>query len=283
LWQPDSMIRAVTANLGCASPSRALSQRVAAASRWSDQARAEVDLAFLQEVPDGLIEEWVADGFVPATPQGRRYRPRSALLWRGELASAEGFTLQTAGYHGSYVSSALLRLPGFSDPVVCVSFHASPNPVEQHYRDAWQACDLALPPERQGGGRHSGELFDADMVVATLKLLARTHLVLAAGDLNECEEWDKVHDENWWEPLERTVTSEPGDLEFPVRRLWQGERRSLFKPGAPGYQLDHVLTSPAIGGRIRSDAHVDERWTEEAVLAGSLFDHAPIYFSVDVE
>ena len=39
-----------------------------------------VDLAFLQEVPDALIEEWVADGFVPTTPQGRKYRPRSALL-----------------------------------------------------------------------------------------------------------------------------------------------------------------------------------------------------------
>jgi hypothetical protein len=277
------MIRAVTANLGCASPSPLSSQRVAAAHRWSSQVRPEVDLAFLQEVPDTLLEEWVADGFVPAAPQGRKYRPRSALLWRSELVSAESFILPTAGYHGSYVSSALLHLPGFSDPVVCVSLHASPSPVEQKYREVWHGCALDLPPERHGGGRHSGELFDADMVVATLKLLARTDLVLAAGDLNECEEWDKVHGENWWEPLERTLTSEPGGLEFPIRRLWQGERRSLFKPGARGYQLDHVLASPAVGARIRPDAHVDESWTEEGVVAGELSTHAPIFFSLNEE
>ena len=277
------MIRAVTANLGCASASPVSSQREMAASRWSSRTRPDVDLAFLQEVPETLIEEWEADGFVPATPQGRKYRPRSALLWRSEVASAEEFTLPTAGYHGSYVSSALLHLPGFSDPVVCLSFHASPSPVEQLYQEVWQTCAMDLPPERHGGGRHSGELFDADMVVATLKLLARTNVVLAAGDLNECQEWDKVHDENWWEPLERTVTSEPGDLEFPVRRHWQGERRSLFKPGARGYQLDHVLASPAMGARIRPDAHVDGSWTEEGVVAGDLSSHAPIFFSLNDE
>jgi hypothetical protein len=275
------MIRAVTANLGCAAPSPTSSQRVLAARSWSSKVRSEVDLAFLQEVPETLIEEWVADGFVSAKPQGRKYRPRSALLWRSELAATEEFALPTAGYHGSYVSSARLHLPGFADPVVCVSFHASPSPVEQRYQDVWQNCEQDLPPERHGGGRDSGELFDADMVVATLKLLARTHVVLAAGDLNECEEWDNVHDENWWEPLERTVTSEPGELEFPVRRLWQGERRSLFKPGARGYQLDHVLASPSVGGRVRDDAHVDGSWTEEGVVAGDLSGHAPIFFSLD--
>ena len=277
------MIRAVTANLGCASPSRVSSERVLAAHGWSSRVRPDVDLAFLQEVPETLVEEWVADGFVAATPQGRRYRPRSALLWRCEFASVEGFTLPTAGYHGSYVSSARLHLPGFSDPVVCLSLHASPSPVEQQYRDVWQRCGQNLPPERHGGGRDSGELFDADMVVATLKLLARTNVVLAAGDLNECEEWDKVHEERWWEPLERTVTSEPGDLEFPLRRLWHGERRSLFKPGARGYQLDHVLASPLLGARIRPDARVDGSWTEEGVAAGGLSDHAPIFFSLDEE
>ena len=97
------MIRAVTANLGCASASPVSSQRAMAASRWSSRTRPDVDLAFLQEVPETLIEEWEADGFVPATPQGRKYRPRSALLWRSEVASAEEFTLR--------VSNVPVRIP----------------------------------------------------------------------------------------------------------------------------------------------------------------------------
>ena len=66
------MLRAVTANLGCASPSRVRSRRVEAAATWSRQVRDEVDLAFLQEVPStGLVDGWLAAG-CPSTRRGER-------------------------------------------------------------------------------------------------------------------------------------------------------------------------------------------------------------------
>lgn len=242
-------------------------------------------MAFLQEVPDdALIADWVDDGFVAAPHHGPRFNTRSMLLWRDAVAElVDDWTLPTGDYHGSYVSSALLRLPGTRGPVACVSFHASPTPVAAVYEEAWLRRRPELPSPRHGGGATSGELYDADFVVSTLKQVARDHPVLAAGDLNECLLWDQCYDETWGRLIHEEVTSSPGQLEFSLHRIWGREIRTLFKAGARGYQLDHVLATPEIGGLVGDDAHVDPSWTVARAEAGELSGHAPIYFRVDTE
>lgn len=276
-WQPVGMLRAVTANLGCAAPARAGPLPVEAAYRWSARVRDGVDLAFLQEVPPGLVGDWKTAGFAAAPVQGPRYRPRSALLWRRTRAELVDASFPTAQYHGSYLAVAHLRVLAWSTVVTCVSFHASPNPVERRYMSEWEACGQPLPDKRHGGGPYDDDLFDADMVVASLKLLASKGPVLAAGDLNECEQWDVDHGEHWWPRLHASVVSVPGQLEFPLRRLWGGELRTLLT-GA-GYQADHVIASPEVGARVDGDAYVDEPETSVGT-SGAGSDHAPIFFSL---
>jgi endonuclease/exonuclease/phosphatase family metal-dependent hydrolase len=277
------MIRAITFNLGCASPSAVSAQRRDAAYDWARGARDSNDLSllFLQEVPDGrFLDEFTDAVWGVATGDGPTYRVRSAVLWKRDELRGSQIALDTADYHGSYVAAAKLTRGG-GTAFTAVSFHASPSPVVPEYRDAWTRLGLDLPTARDGGGPSSGQLWDSDMVIATLKMAAAAGPVLAAGDLNECLLWDKVHGGTWGTLIRERATAAPQALRFALHDLWHGERRTLFKAGEPEYQLDHVLATPDLSAQVRA-AEVDAEWSERLVAGGSQSDHAPIRFSLEL-
>jgi endonuclease/exonuclease/phosphatase family metal-dependent hydrolase len=272
-------ISAVTANLGCASPSAVGAERRAAADAWAQRARQEErpNLVFAQEVSDDAwLDAWAADGWQASEAEGPSYRVRSRLLWR-DLEDLGPLELPTADYHGSYVSGRKLAIPGIEREVAVLSVHASPRSVTADELATWES--LAERPEaRPGGGPNDEKLYDADMVVATCRLLAADQAVLAVGDLNECLLWDEVHNERWGALFHERVTA--GDvLELPLHALWGEERRTLFRAGHPPYQLDHVIATRDVA-RLVASAEVDSTWSEEGVAEGALSDHAPVRFSL---
>lgn len=271
------VLNAVTANLGCASPSAVGAERRAAAATWAGAVRREEQphLVFAQEVPDdGWVQSWIDQGWSASETAGPTYRVRSVLLWR-DVQDLGALDLRTAGYHGSYVTGRLLAVPGIEREVAVLSVHASPRPVEQAELDTWQRLG-ELPQPRSGGGPTDGQLYDADMVVASCRLLAAEHAVLAVGDLNECLLWDDVHQERWGSLFHDRVTAD-NLMELPLHRLWCGERRTLFRKAHPAYQLDHVLATKDVGALVTS-AEVDRSWSEDGVERGTQSDHAPIRF-----
>jgi endonuclease/exonuclease/phosphatase family metal-dependent hydrolase len=271
------MIRAVTANLGCASPSAVGAARVQAADRWAQEQRdARVDLVFAQEVPRGWLEKW-AHEYDMAEIQGPSYRVRSALLWRRGRIESERFDLPTAKYHGSYVAAAQLSLPGFDRPIVALSVQASPSVVTQPDLQTWQGIPRDLPEPRTGAGRDAGKLFDADMVLATVTAVRASHLVLAAGDLNECVAWDETHDGRWGADYFDRV-SQAGLISI-AHRSGSEEQRTAFTHAGGDYQLDHVVTSPEVAAQI--DSLVVAPWDEALVATGERSDHAPVSFELN--
>lgn len=278
-------LKAVTVNLGCASPSAVLPLRRAAAATWAERVRREeqLNLVFAQEVPDTeWLDAWELAGWSVSDVEGPRYRVRSVLLWRGGTLEDLGpLDLPTADYHGSYVAGRLLGVPGLEREVAVMSVHASPSPVSEEDKAVWITASgsRGLPVARDAqSGTDRGTLWDSDMVVASCRLLAETYDVLAAGDLNECLAWDDTHSGEWGARFHERVTA-GGALELPFHRIWGGERRTYFARGRAPYQLDHALATPAVARLVRS-AEVDDSWTEDAVERGDLSDHAPIRFSL---
>jgi hypothetical protein len=271
-------INAVTANLGCAAPSAVGAERRAAADAWAVRVRREEvpNLIFAQEVPDeGWVDSWKADGWHASVPEGPSYRVQSRLLWSGlEDLGPVGFP--TAEYHGSYVAGRLLALPGIEREVAVLSVHASPRPVTETELATWDSL-AERPVPRRGGGPTDGKLYDADMVVATCRLLASRYAVLAVGDLNECLGWDEEHGERWGALFHARVT-EVALMELPFHRLWGEERRTIFSAAHRPYQLDHMIATKDVGALV-SSAEVDPAWSVEDVERGALSDHAPIRFT----
>lgn len=272
-------ITAVTANLGCASPSALGPARRAAADSWAEQERREdaPNLVFAQEVPDDAwVDAWATAGWQPSVPEGPAYRVRSRLLWRG-MEDLGPLQLPTADYHGSYVAGRLLVVPGIEREVAVLSVHASPRPVTDAELATWTS--LTEPPvPRLGGGPTDGKLYDADMVLATCHLLATRYAVLAVGDLNECLSWDDDHGERWGALFHERVAA--GDvMELSFYRLWGGERRTIFSAKHRPYQLDHMIATKDVGALLAS-AEVDSSWSEEDVERGAISDHAPVRFTL---
>ncbi|MBD3923284.1 hypothetical protein IEZ26_01515 [Nocardioides cavernae] len=203
-------LRAVSANLGCASPSRVLPARQAAAVEWAERVRRleEPHLVFAQEVPnDQWLDAWRTEGWDVSVTEGPRYRVRSALLWR-EVEDLGPLDLPTADYHGSYVAGRKLAIRGLEREVAVLSVHASPSPVSDADKSTWVGRSSRRPTTSPGhgvlpiardarAGRSEGTLWDSDMVVATCRLLAGDYEVLAVGDFNECLAWDDTHSGQW--------------------------------------------------------------------------------------
>jgi endonuclease/exonuclease/phosphatase family metal-dependent hydrolase len=266
------VLRAVSANLG---------RRVAAAG-WARQVirltgDEAVDLVFLQEVPLG--KDWLGicekAGFGVASYSDSTYRVRSFLLWRRNTVTAEPFPLPTAGYHGSYLAAVQVNLPDVGE-TIAVSVHASPAVVETQYREHWLQTGRPLPAPRPSAG--PDELWDSDLVLATLAELARQGPVLAAGDFNECLAWDDAHPGEWGKEYFARVSD--SGLVSLTHRNDAVERQTSFTHDGLEYQLDHVLASPSVADQIAQAPRVDSAWSRERVIAGETADHAPLWFEI---
>lgn len=286
--------RAVTANLGRASPSTGMAGRSAAAMAWACEqvaTRYAPDLVFVQEMPadEQWLRIWGAEGYdyVVSEPV---YKARSALLWRTSVITraAQDWGYPTAAYHGSYVAAVLLQLSGFDSPVAALSVHASPRPVTDEEKATWQSCGVDLPAARQSGGRHDGQLFDSDMVLESLRLIVERDgdqcEVLAAGDLNECRKWDDDHPPETWGhdffggPTSAGLVQRAG-LRPVLHELWNWEEQpTSFGLGLAHYQLDHVLATPSLAATITADSVAPP--DEPDVAAGRRSDHAPVSFAI---
>jgi len=252
--------RALTANLGRCSRGTGTAER---AIGWlADPWLRDYELLFLQECPD---LELLASAFeVVVAETGPTYRCRSAVAVRRDSGLvATAIPLRTADYHGSYVAAA--KIEGLlSEPVTCLSVHASPTALTAADRASWERIE-SLPAAREGGGPDANTLWDADLVHETLAGLKPR--VLAAGDWNEARAWDDLHPGQTWglEFFERM--KEAGLVDVP-HRDWEGERVTR-EP----YQLDHVFASSDIAKRVHSPEVV---YSPERIPA----DHKPIEFFI---
>lgn len=251
-------------NLGCGGPHSGAT-RVAAQNWVESVLQAPVDILFLQEGPDTVADllggEYHVAEAPPTVPQ---YRCRSLVAVRRELdLEVEQTVVPTALYHGTYLAACRVTLPDLGRTTL-VSVHASPTPVTTEERQAWPGELPAARPSALGG-----QLWDADMVLATLGLMAPQGPVLAAGDLNEARTWDKIHTGHWGDEFFGRAT-ELG-LVDPLHRLWGVER-----PTRGGYQIDHVLASPDVADAVAA-ARVMERPDGPAML-----DHLAVWFGLVV-
>jgi endonuclease/exonuclease/phosphatase family metal-dependent hydrolase len=266
------MIRAVSANLG----------RRDVAAQWVEDVLGRsgddaVDLLFLQEVPVSRDWETICSesGFDVGSGAGPTYQVRSLVVWRRSAISGAALTLPTAGYHGSYLAAARLKLPMLGN-VLAVSVHASPAVVESGYQEIWLGTGRDLPQPRTAAS--SGELWDSDFVLATLAELARLGPTLVAGDFNECLAWDQTHPGEWGkEYFERVARARLISL---THRDGGIEQQTAFTHDGLEYQLDHVLATPEVARHVLGAPRVDSTWTRDAVLAGATSDHAPIWFEI---
>lgn len=266
------MMRAVSANLG----------RRDVAAGWARgvlgrTGKDAVDLLFLQEVPLGY--DWGATceeaGFEIATGAGPTYQVRSLLLSRRSTISGEMLTLPTAGYHGSYLAAARLTLPSLGD-VVRVSVHASPAVVEPEYQEHWLGTGRDLPQPRTAAS--TGELWDSDLVLATLAGIARSGPVLATGDFNECLAWDETHLGGWGREYFDRVDG--AGLVSLTHRDGGVEQQTAFTHDGLEYQLDLVLATPDLACQIPGTPRPDPSWTRDGVISGATSNHAPLWFEI---
>lgn len=281
-------LRCVSFNFAGASPSAVFSERRLAAEKVASEMRSrEIDIVFAQEAPDrGWLDAWTDAGFEIAVGAGPAYKVRSAVLWRKGLPISRT-TLSTATYHGSYLAAATYS-PDGRDPVVLVSVHASPNTVKPDELATWDSLvpDVvpARPRPRAGAGKDAGKWFDSDMVLGTLASTAGTsgslpvsrHVeVLAAGDFNECREWDNIQPGNWGaDYFDQAAAAGFVDITW---RDWEAEIPSCLAAGRQ-LQLDHLLATQDTASRI-SDPEVAPL-DLAAIESGDASDHAPIYFNL---
>jgi hypothetical protein len=276
----EMVIDAVTANLGCASPSAVQGRRVAAANDWAEHERHHgTDLIFAQEIPSNAwLEHWVAAGYEVAPADGPQFRTRSALIWKPPIMRRPLIPV-AADYHGSYVASAALELPGFPTPIAALSVHASPRLVTPEELRTYESLEIGVPTPRNGGGKDNGRLFDADMLLHTLAISRLVHPTagyLVVGDLNECLGWDEVHNEKWGEFYFDQVREQ--GLIPVLTEQWGEERRTQFAASKPPYQLDHVLATPETAALVGNPT-VDP-WDLDAAESGATSDHAPVRFTL---
>jgi len=261
---------AVTANLACGGPGR--EKHLSAADAWADHiASTTVDLLFLQEIPS---REWLVrfeghgfTGYTPG-PEVRSFRCRSAVVVRDRALSHRPLAIPTADYHGSYVAGARIDLGGIGS-VACISVHASPSELRLEDTRRWRG---PAPVARVGGGRHRGELWDADYVLETLRRQQPLGPLLAAGDFNESRRWDETHrGETWGNEYFSAVAN--AHLVDCLDRQWG---REIATRG--GHQLDHVLADETVAAHVTSARVLDHMLDGSHVPS----DHHPIEFVIEV-
>ena len=167
---------AVTYNLGCGGPHNAA--RVEAGHAWSIGARERYDLVFAQEIPwDAWLDAWRPTHHVISVAKPR-YLVRSALMV-GNALKCSSADFSTAHYHDSYVAAATVTFPNNQD-VTCASVHASPSVVIDDWRRLWGECGEPFPTAREGV-----DLWDSDLLLASIAKLSVGRSLLVAGDWNE--------------------------------------------------------------------------------------------------
>jgi endonuclease/exonuclease/phosphatase family metal-dependent hydrolase len=263
------VLRAVTYNLGCAGPH--VAARVKAADEWAAAARADrFDLVFVQELPSqSWLDAWEPTHHVIA-PNEHGWKTRSALLVSRSLA-CKPIEFPTSSYHDSYVAAATVVLPDGREET-CASVHASPSRVTSEWQAMWEKTGVVLP-----SARAAEDLWDADLLLASIIDLVPGRSLLIAGDWNEARAWDKAH-----------PGSTAGDQFFAlvdaaglVDCTWNewGEERATCAPerAAEAMQLDHIFATRDIASTLRSTV-VD---VESSDVSTS--DHRAISFSVAVD
>lgn len=241
---------------------------------WAERAVLERPLVvFAQELPSSdWLEVWTSRGYKAFFGADRGWKVRSAVLVRHDI-DAEPQAIPNADYHGSYVASARLSLP--AGEVLAVSAHASPNMAEPD-RYGWVG---ERPEPRDGGNdpRYKGrELWDSDLLLATLGDLAKLQPVIAAGDFNEAKEYDldpTTGKRGTWgqEYFDRAKSL---GLTEVFSALWRSERatRGLL-------QLDRCFANePAFPLLSATPARLDEDW--DSLDPSQLSDHRAVWLSV---
>ncbi len=190
-----------------------------------------------------------------------------------EDITARQEAIPNGNYHGRYVAAARLSLP--AGDVVAVSAHASPSRAEPE-RYGWVG---QLPQARHGGDDpryKGGELWDSDLLLATLGDLAQHGPVIAAGDFNEAKDFDldpATGKQGTWgrEYFDRAKDLGLTDV---LSALWRRERatRGLL-------QLDRCFANePAFPFLSGTAAHLDEDW--DNLDPSELSDHRAVWLSV---
>lgn len=262
-----SLLRAVSYNLGCGGPYGAT--RVEAAHRWRAAARDQYDILFLQEVPpDPWLRDWSPTHHVESVTS-QRARVRSALVV-GSAMTCSPVHFATASYHDTYVAAATVTFPGGRE-VVCMSVHASPSVVTPDWRGRWARCGTSLPAARDGE-----DLWDSDLLLASVQALSKRGSLLVAGDWNEARSWDTGHPGTSGAQFFERV--EKANLIDCTWKAWGNCERDTCTPDrGAAMQLDHVFATPDVASSIR-EPRID---VDALGIGGS--DHYPINFSIQFD
>jgi hypothetical protein len=266
----------VTANLGGSFAPEAVKQ---AGIAWAQKVIGILPaIVFAQAVPSQRwLELWRDAGYRVALSDAREWQVRSAVISRADL-KVTGVTARqfpTLAYHGSYV--AAVSLASTKGEVLLASVHASPNPADPR-ADGWPD---ELPPPRTGGGdpRHpGGGLWDSDLLLRTLAVMAAKGPLVAGGDFNEARGLDLAEGGTrvgtWGQEYFDTATKL--GLEAWPAAAWGEER-----PTQGRFQLSHVFISARTLGFLLGDPmpHFDEDWPEMDTTARSA--HAPMWIGLD--
>lgn len=239
------------------------------------------DVVLVQEVPsDAWLGQWVGYRVILGCERG--WQVRSAILTRlteDELVRLDHRAVPELQYHGDYVAAAKLVKLG----ITLFSVHASPNPTEDKYLADHPERDRLRP--RSGGhdAKDGGKLFDADVCLDTVSHYGP---VLAAGDWNEARGWDDSHQgHTWGEEFFGTLVEgglengrvQTAGLAWVPLSADGSEQVTRVAPNHPPLQLDHVLVSTELAGRVRELAR-DEAWVTSPGAMPGLADHCPLRF-----
>lgn len=266
---------AVTINVGAGPGGSA--QRTEAMTHWAEVARRDrrPAIVFAQEVTPSWVDSWTHD-YVATYGVKRGWRTRSVLLTRTdlEISALTEEHQPTLGYHGDYVAAALWHNSPEGD-VILASVHASPNPADLE-RYPWPA-EAVLPRDGGGDRRYAGgRLWDSDLLLRTLELLAQDAPLVAAGDFNEARDFDLVGGQRvgiWGQ--EYFLRASAAGLDSLPWRRWQESERSTHE----ALQLDHVLhnrqAEPLLDGP--AEPRLDPEWH---AADHALSDHTALWFPI---
>lgn len=264
---------AVTCNLACASPSRSdgptRAERIASATQWAAEVRRTgAHLVFAQEIPgDEWLRAWKSD-YEIVTVARPRYQVRSALLVERSI-SCDLYPLPTVRYHDSYVAAASIVLPSIGS-LVALSVHASPAVITDRYRQDWKASDLEPPL-----GRGNDVPWDSDALLATVRAVATTGPVIAAGDWNEARSWDDNHSQSATGAEFFTRVEQEDLLRDVTYRAWKKKEVPTHRIGnEDSLQLDHIFATPGVA------KHVHVGSPAQALGPWGASDHRSISFTI---
>ncbi len=257
------MIKAVTFNLGCGGPHP--QSRIDAAFAWVTSARDQYDLVFAQETPG---DEWLVlwggthDVYLFTAP---KYRVRSAILVRRTALESRSFRFVSEKYHDSYV--AVCQVRAGEEWLTCMSVHASPSEVADKWLVDWPDL-LTRPTPRAGLG-----LWDSDMLLTSIAVVASQGPALIAGDWNEARDWDLTHADGSGAAFFERV-HDLGIIDCTWSQWNQTERATCLPERGVSLQVDRIFATKETAVAI-SDCVVEPLPMPE-------FDHMPITFLLEI-